>query len=273
MSPNATSNYFVRSEGGLCPASNCIGITIDVYTLETHLSEFDDICGEDYPVFELNGGSPSGGVFSGVGVENGVFNPKSAGVGNHNITYTYSLGPCVASDVEPIQINNSPLLVNYSIEQETCFEGGIMIHGHVRNGVGYYGYEWSDGSLENPLTYAENTTYDLLVSDANDCYTLLDNIQVDISLSCIEMPNTFSPNSDGLNDIWKLDFTNYNAAEIIVFNKWGNLVWEDYTTFPQWDGTSLDNSALPSATYYYVLKLTPFTGDPIEQTGPITIIR
>ena len=273
VSPNSTSNYFVRSEGGLCPASNCIGITIDVYTLETHLSEFDDICGEDYPVFELNGGSPSGGVFSGVGVENGVFNPKSAGVGNHNITYTYSLGPCVASDVEPIQINNSPLLVNYSIEQETCFEGGIMIHGHVRNGVGYYGYEWSDGSLENPLTYAENTTYDVLVSDANDCYTLLDNIQVDISLSCIEMPNTFSPNSDGLNDIWKLDFTNYNAAEIIVFNKWGNLVWEDYTTFPQWDGTSLDNSALPSATYYYVLKLTPFTGDPIEQTGPITIIR
>ena len=122
------------------------------------------------------------------------------------------------------------------------------------------------------MTYAENTNYSVLVSDANNCYTLLDTIKVDSSLNCIEMPNTFTPNSDGLNDIWKLDFTNYNAAEIIVFNKWGNLVWEDYTTFPQWDGTSLDNSALPSATYYYVLKLTPLTGDPIEQTGPITII-
>jgi hypothetical protein len=37
VSPSTTSNYYVRSEGGLCPASNCIGLTIDVYTLETHL--------------------------------------------------------------------------------------------------------------------------------------------------------------------------------------------------------------------------------------------
>jgi gliding motility-associated-like protein len=87
------------------------------------------------------------------------------------------------------------------------------------------------------------------------------------------MPNTFTPNSDGLNDLWMLDFTNYDAAEIIVFNKWGSRVWEDFTTLPQWDGTSLDNSVLPSATYYYVVKLTPLGGEPIEQTGPITIIR
>ena len=109
VSPSTTTNYYVRAEGGLCPASNCIGVTIDVYTLETHLNEFDDICGEDYPVFELTGGSPSGGVFSGLGVGNGFFNPKNAGIGTHNITYTYTLGPCVASDVETIHINNSPL--------------------------------------------------------------------------------------------------------------------------------------------------------------------
>ena len=109
MSPSTTSNYYVRAEGGLCPASNCIGVTIDVYTLETHLSEFDKICGEDYPIFELEGGSPSGGTFSGNGSKNGFFHPKIAGVGNHNITYTYTLGPCVATDVETIQIENSPI--------------------------------------------------------------------------------------------------------------------------------------------------------------------
>ena len=130
------------AEGGLCPASNCIGVTIDVYTLETHLNEFEKICGDDAPIFELSGGNPSGGVFSGVGVENGFFNPKNAGLGVHNITYTYTLGPCIATDVETIKVNESPIIVNYSIEEETCSEGGIMIHAHSRNGLGYYGYNW-----------------------------------------------------------------------------------------------------------------------------------
>ena len=77
VSPSTTTNYYVRAEGGLCSASNCIGVTIDVYTLETNLSEFDDICGEDYPVFELKDGTPSGGVFSGLGVENGFLIQKT----------------------------------------------------------------------------------------------------------------------------------------------------------------------------------------------------
>ena len=162
VSPSTTTNYYVRSEGGLCPASNCIGVTVDVYTLETHLSELEDICGDDYPIFELEGGSPSGGIYSGNGVENGIFHPKIAGVGIHDITYTYSLGPCVATDVETINIESSPLNVYYSIEQETCSEGGIMIHAHTINGSGYYEYQWSDGSYNNPLTYANNDIYNVL---------------------------------------------------------------------------------------------------------------
>lgn len=273
VSPTTTTNYYVRSEGGECNPSNCIGLTIDVYTLTTHLSEFDDICGTATPEFDLNGGVPSGGVFSGNGITNNVFSPLIAGLGSHEITYTYTLGPCVANDVETILVEESPLTLYSTNEVETCSEGGLMIHVHAINGSGFYNYEWSDGSLGTPLTYAEAGFYSVLVSDANDCFTRLDSISIDSTQSCIEMPNTFTPNSDGLNDIWILDFTNYDAAEIIVFNKWGSRVWEDFTTQPQWDGTSLDNAALPSATYYYVLKLTPSIGEPIEQTGPITILR
>ena len=58
VSPTTTTNYYVRAEGGYCPSSNCIGVTIDVYTLETNLLEFDDVCGEDHPSFELIGGTP-----------------------------------------------------------------------------------------------------------------------------------------------------------------------------------------------------------------------
>ena len=273
VSPSTTSNYYVRAEGGLCPASNCIGVTIDVYTLEAHLNELEGICGDDYPLIELEGGSPSGGVYSGTGVGNGFFNPKIAGVGSHDITYTYTLGPCVATDIETIKIENSPINVYYSIEQETCAEGGIMIHIHSMNGNGYYGYQWSDGSFENPLIYAKSEVYNVLVSDANDCFKLLDSINFDNTLECIEMANTFTPNSDGINDTWKPDFTNYDKISLMIFNKWGNQIIQFDNSYIEWDGKTKDGEDLPSGTYYYILELTKDTDPTIKQSGPITIIR
>ena len=274
VSPTTTTNYYVRAEGGLCPSSNCLGVTIDVYTLETNLLEFNDICGEDHPSFELSGGTPSGGIYSGSGVSNAIFSPINAGVGTHNITYTYTLGPCVATDVETIQVNESPIAVNYSTETEICSEGGIMIHAHPRNGLGFYSYEWSDGSLENPLTYAESGSYNVLVSDANECYTLLDQILIDSSRKCIEMTNTFSPNNDGINDFWNLNFPNYDNLKLIILNKWGNKIVEySGVNNYQWDGKTLDGGDLPSGTYYYIIELSVSGQESIDQTGPITLIR
>ncbi len=272
VSPNTTTNYYLRAEGGECPPSNCIGLTVDVYTLETHLGKFNDICGVATPNFDLKGGDPSGGVYSGNGVNNNNFSPKDAGLGDHTITYTYTLGNCIATDNEIISITPSPVEVYSSVEQETCSEGGIMIHVHPINGGGFYNYQWSDGTFENPLTYAYSNNYSVLVADGNNCYTLLEDIKIDSSLSCIEMVNTFSPNGDGLNDIWKLDFSNYESANLTIFNKWGNILAEFDQTIINWDATYEGNN-LPSGTYYYILKLTESTGNEINQSGPITILR
>jgi PKD repeat protein len=64
-------------------------VIITRYLPEVTLEPFDWVC-VGWPAFELTGGMPSGGEYSGPGVENGWFNPTSAGVGTHTITYTYS---------------------------------------------------------------------------------------------------------------------------------------------------------------------------------------
>ena len=272
VSPNTTTNYYVRSEGGQCPPSNCIGLTIDVYTLETHVSKFDNVCGTATPEFNLQGGNPSGGTYSGIGVTNNIFNPLIADTGMHTITYTYTLGSCIATDNETINVTTSPVDVYHSLEQETCAEGGIMIHAHPINGMGFYSYQWDDGSLESPLTYANPGYHSVLVADGNNCYTLLDSIVVDSSLICIEMVNTFSPNGDGLNDYWSLDFSNYESVDLIIFNKWGNIIKQFNNPVIQWDAI-YEGNALPSGTYYYIVKLTEISGNEINQSGPITILR
>lgn len=64
-------------------------INITRYLPEVTLEPFDWVC-LDWPAFELTGGMPAGGEYSGPGIENGWFSPAAAGVGTHTITYTYT---------------------------------------------------------------------------------------------------------------------------------------------------------------------------------------
>ena len=83
--------------------SNPVNITR--YLPEVTLEPFDWVC-VGWPAFELTGGMPAGGEYTGPGVENGWFNPASAGVGTHVITYTYSdPNSCENFDTETILVD------------------------------------------------------------------------------------------------------------------------------------------------------------------------
>ncbi|GAB4313758.1 MAG: hypothetical protein Kow00127_04840 [Bacteroidales bacterium] len=69
------------------------------------LLPFGDVC-LGWPAFELTGGSPAGGVYSGPGVSNGWFDPAVAGIGTHTITYTYTgVNGCDNSATQTITVN------------------------------------------------------------------------------------------------------------------------------------------------------------------------
>ncbi len=75
---------------------------------QVELAAFDPVCLQS-PSFELFGGFPEGGTYSGPGVENGMFNPTLAGIGNHTITYTYiDLHGCVNDANAMIEVSPCP---------------------------------------------------------------------------------------------------------------------------------------------------------------------
>jgi gliding motility-associated-like protein len=85
------------------------------------------------------------------------------------------------------------------------------------------------------------------------------------------VPNTFTPNGDGINDTWLIQYLeSYPNCRIQVFNRSGQLVYETKSyTSPGWDGT-MNGKPLPFGTYYYVLE--PGSGrKPL--TGYVTIIK
>lgn len=272
VTPSTTSTYYVRAEGGTCGNTACQSIFINVLETDAYFVFVDTVCGAEQP-FALTGGLPAGGVYSGPGVTNGVFDPSAAGTGTHNVVYSYTApNGCTASDSTNITVGASTLAGSATVEAAECADGGVTITAVATGGTGDYSYSWSDGSGGNPLQYAQPGTYAVTISDGTGCSVYLDNIVVADDVQCVELPNTFTPNGDGVNETWNIDLTPYGGASALkIFSKWGQVVYEiNNITQVQWDGTQNGNE-LPAGTYYYILELNDATYG--TQTGPVSIVR
>lgn len=118
------------------------------------------------------------------------------------------------------------------------------------------------------ISPANDITYRLTVTGPGGCQT---NDQVFVKLLRIPpIPNTFSPNGDGINDQWKIDFLNdYPGSRVQVFTRAGKLVFSSKGYNIKWDGT-LNGKPLPLDTYYYIIEIGSGR-DPV--TGYVTILK
>ncbi len=89
-------------------------------SLEVMVYEYPNVTLEDYPSvyldtpsFELTGGSPAGGTYSGPGVENGIFDPESAEIGVHTITYVFEENGCESYDEASIEVLEASAINEY----------------------------------------------------------------------------------------------------------------------------------------------------------------
>lgn len=119
--------------------------------------------------------------------------------------------------------------------------------------------------VDKPLT---DMTYTLKVTNGGGC-SLSDDVFVKL-LKFPIIPNTFTPNNDGINDTWRIDYLNtYPDNRVQVFTRSGQLVFESRGYNTPWDGT-LKGKTLPIDTYYYIIE--PGNGrEPM--TGYVTILK
>lgn len=90
------------------------------------------------------------------------------------------------------------------------------------------------------------------------------------------VPNAITPNGDGKNDLLIIDELIFDAAdfprsELIIFNRWGDIVFNASPYNNDWGGKSNGSVNLPEGTYYYVLRLDTVEGEVMK--GDITILR
>ena len=94
------------------------------------------------------------------------------------------------------------------------------------------------------------------------------------------LPNVITPNGDGFNDVFEPKVTGLSlitGAKTVIFNRWGNILWDTDDPLIQWDGKSKQtNMDCPPGTYFYVTDITyvDTTGEEkLHLQGSITIVR
>jgi len=90
------------------------------------------------------------------------------------------------------------------------------------------------------------------------------------------IPNVFTPNNDGKNDFFKVNVENINDCfdkfRIMIYNRWGELVYESDDFHYKWDGKNKNGKALPEGVYFYMIDAT-FLNESMNYQGSVQILK
>jgi len=81
-------------------------------------------------------------------------------------------------------------------------------------------------------------------------------------------PNIFTPNNDGVNDVWKIDLSGYQSINCNIYNRWGNKIYETKHNTIIWDGRTTSGEPCSDGTYFYIIQ-----SDEEQRKGHIQLIR
>lgn len=133
-------------------------------------------------------------------------------------------------------------------------------------------YSWSNGSKIESISNLEAGSYEITVTDRNGkTAAAIATVETKVEdASCLNIPNGFTPDGDGVNDYWNIHTLNeFKNCKVEIFNQWGSLLFSSKGYASPWDG-KYNNQAVEAGTYYYVIDL----GNGYDKyNGTVTIIK
>lgn len=142
-------------------------------------------------------------------------------------------------------------------------------------------WAWSYGDGKTADTHAGAAMYQqagqyevkFTVTDSYGC--IKDTIKTVTVTECrtsVFVPNTFTPNADGNNDVLKVYGFSLKAVHLLIFNQWGQQIFETNDPGQGWDGT-FKGARQPTGVYLYVCSVTVADGTQVVKKGTVNLIR
>ena len=134
--------------------------------------------------------------------------------------------------------------------------------------TGFSSYMWNGQLGGRSYVVKSLGTVSLVVTDQNNC-TASETINITSHCNAINMPNTITPNGDGVNDTWEISgINNESKTTVTIFNRLGTVVFTSRGYPTPWNG-EYQGRKLPMGTYYYIISTS---GNKQILSGSITII-
>lgn len=196
----------------------------------------------------------------------------------HPITYTVKVSDengCFAYDSVKILWYPKPFVIinGSNFYGITGDEVLLSAKGNGNNGV--YFWSPSDGlsctHCAQPIaTPSHSITYKVSYEDENGCIAKAStNINFD---PLIYVPNTFTPDGKGVNNIFKAVAANIDDFHLIIYNRWGEIIFESYNKNIGWDGT-YGGKICQDGTYIWAIKYKDSEKREHTLTGHVNLIR
>jgi gliding motility-associated-like protein len=281
--PNAVDMVAISPNG--C-TSLPVSFDVNIFNVLPVITPSGPFCSNDE--FSTLSATPIGGTFSGTGLMGDDFYPSNADTLNNIITYTYTQSGCVFDTTTDIIVYENPFISQispYNDFFELCDGDTISsVYSVVSTLQGGYN-EWS---FSNNTTQSTNfnitwNTFGMfplsVVNWVNGCPSNQEETVITI-VQCPNLlfyiPNSFTPDGDEHNNTFKWTFTsgfdpmNFN---ILIFNRWGELIFESNNSNGYWDGT-YGNTICPLGIYTYKLQFGNQKNDgKYLFTGNVNLIR
>jgi gliding motility-associated-like protein len=270
-------------------AEGCIAnanVTVNVVNCETISADFDydnHVCLGDCVTFtdlsegstinswewEFEGGTPA---------TSSEQNPRICfnTVGEFNITLTItSIYDQVSSITKTITVHDFPTL---DVGMDTIIDvgGSATIYANTSS-TGTYDWE-PEIDIECPtcpittVNPADSTTYTVHFVDEFGCSNV-GNVTIYVNfVEGVGVPSGFSPNGDGSNDVLYVKGSGLAAVYLVIYNRYGEVVFETYDQNIGWDGTYMEKDENPGV-FTWVLQYDFVSGKKGMQKGNTTLIR
>ncbi|MBL0145583.1 MAG: gliding motility-associated C-terminal domain-containing protein [Chitinophagaceae bacterium] len=256
----AQGNYVVTATD----AYNCVNtastnVVILTKPVVTILPNLANICIGDSVLLTATGGA----IYLWTPVT-GLSNPTTAATfakPTINTTYTVTAtatNTCADSAKVKVSVYQKPSV--WAGDDMVLIRGkSVELNGYTD--VAIANYYWTpidflnNTSILHPLSTAQrDIEYTLHAVSKFGCGETTYTMQVKV-YNDLYIPNAFSPNNDGKNDQWRIDaLAAYPLAKVLVFNRFGELVFESQSVYDYWNGT-YQGKQVPVGSYVYMIDL------------------
>ena len=200
--------------------------------------------------------------------------------GYHDITLEYELSSCFETTTydDYIFMENDPI-ASFTFNP-AVISSEIEEINFVNSSIGAVSYLWDFG--DNSSSTVQNTSHtytgasdnilvSLTASTPLGCFDIYEMTIVVLSEAIFYIPNTFTPDEDEHNQLWKPIFTSgfdVYSFNLEIYNRWGETIWESNDASAGWDGTyGIDGLRVPSGIYNWTIRYGSKINDDTKQVN------